>query len=119
MGVMASTTWYLTDEALTPRNYPEVALVEADIQTIFSYGLRANSAIEDYTSGTFDKIALDVNDLIVHVSLCRSVCNILGSAPSVCYDVLSEIRNIQSSLQQLVYIKSRHGSVYIGNPTKM
>jgi hypothetical protein len=119
MSIMESTTWYLPDEVPTPRNYPEVAVTEADIQLIFSYGLRVSSAIEDYTSGAFDKIDIDVNDLLVHIALCRSVCDTLGNAPSVCYDILAEIRNIQSALQQLMYAKNRYGGVYIGTPTRL
>lgn len=117
MGVMASSTMYLPSEVLQYRNYPEVNYALNDINTILDYAMRVNNAITDYVTGVFDKVDVDAHDLQVHIDLCRSVCYTLGTAPNVCYDLLMELRSIQSVMQTVMYTKNRYGDTYVGTPT--
>lgn len=119
MGIMASDTWYLPEEELHYRNYPEVNYAQADIQLILQYAMRVDTAIFDYSNGTFDKIDIDVHDLANYIDLCRSVCSKIGTAPNVCFDILLEIRSIQKILQTLMYAKNKYGNTYIGTPTNL
>ena len=117
MAIMASSTWYLPDEKLSYKNYPELNTVATGINSIIAYAKTVNTAIASYNAGTVDKIDVNMRDVTTYIDLCRSVTGILGNAPNVCFDLLLEIRAVQYELQNLVYNKNRYGSKYIGTPS--
>lgn len=116
--MIMENTHYLPDEELKISNYPEVALVQDEIGLIMGYAMEADQAVFEYNEGLKDKIDLDVVDLQKAIERCRHVCDILGNAPKVCFDLLLEIRELQMSFQELVYLKRRYGDEYIGKPSE-
>jgi len=118
MALMGSTL-YLPEEELNFRNYPEVRTVLPYVQEVITYAAQAVTAIKQYTSGASDRVDLSIVDLQKYTKLCRTVCSTLGSAASVCYELLAELRTIQNTLQTLMYIKNRYGSQYIGAPVSL
>lgn len=117
MGVMESNTWYLPSELLQFRNYPEVNSVSEDIDDIMDYSMHVHLALVGYTEGLYDRVDVDSHNLQKYIDKCRNVCNVLGNAPNVCFDLLLELRGVQNVFQQLLYAKNRFGSQYIGTPT--
>ena len=116
MATMGSTL-YLTKEKLSSRNYPEVSDAMESIQEIITYIASIGSAIEAYTNGSLDHININVSDLQKYTTLCRNICDTLGSAPNVCFDILTELREMQNGMQVLIFVKNRYGNQYIGTPT--
>jgi hypothetical protein len=114
---MPMDTFYLPKEAVNFINFPELRTYKADIETIMEYALRVQTAVADYNEARYDRIDLNMEELHAHIDLCRTVCEALGSAPNVCFDILLEIRNIQQNLQNLAYLKTKFGSAIIGEPT--
>lgn len=108
---------YLPYEELKVSNYPEVAQVLTDIDLIQTYAMTCDQAVLAYNEGTNDKIDLDAVELRREVDRCRRVCDLLGNAPIVCYDLLTEVRAFQMTFQDLLFMKNRFGSEYIGKPT--
>jgi predicted KAP-like P-loop ATPase len=118
MAVMENT-WYLPEEALYFRNYPEVASVMPQLEDILAYAMRVNNAIIDYNSRVFDKIDVDVVALKRYINLCRATAEVLGRANNVCFDLLVELREIQNVFQTVMYLRNRYGSKYVGKPTNV
>lgn len=110
-------THYLPSEELKMSNYPEVRQLEGDIEEIVKYAKLVDATVLAYNNGTVNKIDLDVVILQKMVDNCREVCRVLGRAPNVCYDILLELRNFQMNFQDLIFMKTRFGSEYIGKPT--
>jgi len=116
MAVMSST-YYLPSEELRYRNYPEINTVLTDVNSIISYAKRVNIALVNYNSGAYDKIDVDTVALQNYIDLCRSVNAILGNATNVCYDLLVEIRALQTEFQTIMYLKNKYNNKYVGTPT--
>ena len=114
---MPKDTFYLPQEAVNYINFPELRAYKKDIETLLEYTLRVNTALADYNEGRYDKIDLNMEELKSHINLCRTICEALGNAPKVCFDVLIELREIQMHLQNLLYLKNKYGNRYIGTPT--
>lgn len=115
--MVMDSTYYLPSEELAYRNYPEVQIAQNDINTVTDYVMTVGSALDDYNQGVTDKIDINGDELQSNITLCRSICDTLGNAPRICFDVLLEVRNMQDFLQQLLYIKSTYGNEYIGTPS--
>ena len=113
MGVMERTL-YLQSEDLNFRNYPELQGILNDIQELIGYSTAVSNALNAYVNTITTRINLSIVDLQKYASLCRNLCNTIGNAPNVCYDLLVEMRLIQDTLQTLIYIKNCYGSQYIG-----
>lgn len=111
------TTHYLPHEELKASNYPEIANLMPDIQIIQTYAMTADQAVFAFNEGLVNKIDIDVTDMRKAVDKCRYVCNIIGTAENVCYDLLMELRAMQTNFQELIFMKNRFGSEYIGTPT--
>ena len=110
-------THYLPHEELKITNFPELSLVETELDDIQVYAMRTNLVMTDYTEGRKDKIDVDVEELRKHIALCRYVTDILGRAPNVCFDILMEIRAIQGALHDLLFAYNRFGNEYVGTPS--
>jgi len=110
-------THYLPDEEINFRNYPELYTVWDDLQKINAYATRVHKALADYTSGQYDKIDLNTEELNSYITLCRNVCSVLGQAPKVCFDILLDLRELQYHMQILLYNRRRFGSKFIGTPS--
>lgn len=108
---------YLPHEELKGSNYPEVVSMSADIDAIQNFAKKVDQAVLAYNENVVDKVDLDVMEVQSFVNQCRKVCDVLGNAPNVCYDILLEIRALQMNFQELVFISNRFGSEYIGKPT--
>lgn len=112
MAAMDSTL-YLPNETLYFRNYPEIRPILSDIQSVITYASEVYTAVTDYTNGNTTMINLDVAELQASIDLCRSICQTLGTASNVCYDLLVELRSILSVFQTLMYVNSRYKGQYI------
>lgn len=117
MSIMENT-WYLPEEKLQFRNYPEVHAVSDSIDSLLDFGMTVASALQYYNEGTANKIDIDISALQKSILLCRSVCNTLGTAPKICFDILTELHKLQDIMQNLLYIRNRYGDQYIGKPTE-
>ena len=116
MAVMVSTL-YLAKEELNLSNYPEIRGILKDVQELISYAIGVSTVMGDYISGIYDRMDINIADLQKYIVVCRSLCDVLGTSPNVCYDLLTELRLIQNSMQTLIFIKNRYGTQYIGTPT--
>ena len=112
-------TWYLPEEELQYRNYPEVHGVMDNINRLVYYAMSLSIVLDDYNNAVADRIDIDVVDLQKNITLCRSITDVLGNAPQVCFDLLMELRTIQDTMQTLLYAYNRFGSQYIGKPTDL
>jgi hypothetical protein len=108
---------YLPSEVVNYTNFPELRTHREDIELIQTYAKRVDLALADYEAGNYDRIDLNADELSTNVDLCRSVCDRLGTAPSVCYDVLLILREIQTTMQNVLHLKVKYGDLYVGKPT--
>lgn len=115
MPIMKSTL-YLPGEKLNNGNYPEVGAAADDIQELISFSMKVLTALSSYIDGTYDKIYVDMIAVADYIQKCRLICESLGNASNVCFDLLIELRGIQETLQTLVYINNRYGDQFIGAP---
>jgi hypothetical protein len=111
------TTCYLPDEEPYIRNYPEIADVSLDIENLIAFGTRIGNAIDAYVSEKYDRVDIDIIELQKSIDLCRETCTYLSSAPKVCFDMLLELRELQSLMQLFLYLKDRYGNQFVGKPT--
>lgn len=111
-------THYLPHEELKITNYPELSMVESEIDAIQVFAMRTNLALADYNEGRKDKVDIDVEQLRKHIELCRYVTDILGRASNVCFDILMDIRQVQHALYDVLFAYQRFGSEYVGTPTQ-
>lgn len=116
MAIM-ETTWYLPKERLYYTNYPEVHELLDQINDIEDYAKRVGVALNDYNSGTYNKIDVNIVTLQGYIDKCRSVTGTLGRAANVCFDLLIELRQIQTILQTIMFAYNRYGDQYVGTPT--
>ena len=116
MGTMDSVL-YLPEEVLNFTNYPEIKDIVPDISALIAYASKANTALQAYLSGVSDKIDLNISELSAYIVSCRNICNIIGTAPNVCFDILVDMRELQDILQTFAYVKNRYGNQYVGSPT--
>lgn len=114
---MPLETFYLPSEAVNYINYPELRTAKPDIEAIMEYAMRVNLAVADYDEARFDRIDVNMEEVQRNIELCRRVCETLGTAPKVCFDILLDIRDIQNTLQNLVYLKRTTGNSIIDTPT--
>lgn len=112
------STNYLPDESFSFLNYPEIEQQLSSIEELLDYALMVNTAINDYNSGTYDKIDVNVTELNQYLQICKDIINILGNAPKVCFEVLLQLREIQKAFQTLLYINRRYHGEYIGIPSE-
>ena len=112
-----TSTWYLTSEQLSYKNYPVLSNIIDDVNKIIAYAKSTNSAMTAYYSGTYNKIDVNIIELNNYIELCRTVCAAISNSSAVCYDLLLDIREIQATLQELWYAKNRYGDQYVGTPT--
>lgn len=112
-------THYLPSEELKKNNYPEVVKVQADIDLIISYAMVVDLAVMEYNEGLKDKIDVSIVELQKTIDRCRAVCEVLGKSSNVCFDVLLEIRTLQANFQDILFIRRRFGSEYVGNPSEV
>jgi hypothetical protein len=110
-------TYYLPGEVLSNGNYPEVNGVIDDINDILDFVMNSVRKLDLYLNGSSDKIDVDIVSLPGYIDKCRNVCETLGNASNVCFDLLIDLRKVQECLQTLTYIKNRYGSQYIGTST--
>lgn len=108
---------YLPHEVLKITNYPELSTVAKEIDAIRVFAMRLSILLADYNEGQADKISVDVEDLRSTIGLCRTVCDVLGRAPNVCFDVLAEIRTLQIAFHDVLFAHERFGSEYVGTPS--
>lgn len=114
---MLETSIYLPSEVANLTNYPELRAQRANLTAIMDYALRATSALADYNEARYDKIDLNAGEIRQAIALCRSTSEVLGTAPKVCFDILLEIRTVQEDLQNLLFLRVKYGTKYIGVPT--
>jgi hypothetical protein len=113
MAVMNSCTYYLPKEELKLKNYPEVEAISSNIQALISYVMEVQKAIDNYSNNIADKVIIDIVSLKRYINAAEEITNILGNANNVCFDILVEIRQLQSVLQNILYIYNRYGNQYI------
>jgi hypothetical protein len=104
-------------EVLNYTNFPELRTQRNNIEALQTYAMRMNEAITDFESGKYDKIALSDSELQTNIDLCRTVCEALGNASNVSFDVLMTLRDIQTTMQNVMYLKTTYGDLYVGTPT--
>lgn len=109
--------YYLPKEITNTINFPELRTVAADVSQVVIYSNLAQLALSDYQSGKVNRINLNSDDLQSNVNTCRGICETLGKAPNVCYDILLSVRAIQMNLQNLIFLKRKFGDTYVGVPT--
>jgi hypothetical protein len=114
---MPLDNFYLPKESVTLVNYPVLREQRDNIEQILIYVLRVESALVDYNEARYDKVDLNTDEINQYVDLCRTVTYALGTAESVPYDILIELRNIQAQLYSLVYINRQEGTTVFGTPT--
>lgn len=114
---MMEPSHYLPSEELKGVNYPEVKGVQEDLDRIFDFAMQVDRSVYEYISGDVDRIDLNSVAIAEYVSLCRSVCETLGNADRVCFDILLEVRRLQDSFQELLFLKRRFGDEYVGTPS--
>lgn len=110
-------THYLPSEVLKNSNYPELKAVEGKLDGVMLYAMRVDSALHAYSTGTTNRIDVDPTELRKWIEQCREVCEVLGNAPRVCFDVLMELRSMQTSFQELLFMHNRYGNEYVGVPS--
>jgi hypothetical protein len=98
-------------------NFPEVRLQKDNITAVMSYSLTAQAALTDYNNGTYDRIDLNSDEIQSNIDLCRSICDVLGNANNVCFDVLLDVREIEKSLLKVLFLKRKYGNQIVGTPT--
>lgn len=115
---MSIEQFYFPNKVVNYTNFPELRMYKADIERIIVYAIRAELALADYSKARYDRVDLNMEEIQTHIDLCRQVCEGLGLAGNVCFDVLLEVRTIQEQLQNLSYLKRKFGSGIVGEPTK-
>ncbi len=109
--------YYLPHELVNYTNYPELLTYRQDIEDLLNYSLTVHNALQDYNEGIYDRIDVNMEEVQNHITLCRTLSDVLGKAPRVCFDVLLEIRVIQEHLHKLVFLKNTYGNQYVGTPS--
>lgn len=105
-------------EMPSKRNFPEAWALRQEIQDITQYTLGVQDALALYNEGVHDKIDVNTAELQNYIIRFRSVCDTLGAAPNVFFDVLLELRAMQGVLQDVLRLSTHYGSLYVGTPTK-
>lgn len=101
--------FYLPRESLTLVNYPVLREQREQIENMLVYALQVQTAITDYNEAKVDHIDVNMDELDTRVGTCRQVCEALGTADQVPFDILIELRMIQVELQHLVYLYRLEG----------
>jgi hypothetical protein len=94
-------------------NFPEVATVSADIGLIYTYAQKVQEAINAYNDRRAEKVYLNIAELRNVLETSHNVCDVLGRAPNVCYDILINIRAIQEGFNDLLYSHTANGNEYV------
>jgi len=110
--MIMDSVFYLPQEMPSLYNYPELEIVKEDLLNILSYSIKTDAEIKKYENNEVEQIELGLKELTNYIELCRQVCEVLGKANNVCFDVLLEVRNIQDSLQQTRYLYNNHREKY-------
>ena len=103
---------YLDSEVLKHSNYPEGNVLAADLARLDEFFRTLNSAIAAYTEGEYEKVYLDDNEVTIHINLCQSVLETLGTAENPCFDILINIRQMLAVMYEIKYMMKRFGSMY-------
>lgn len=114
---MPLDNFYLPKESVTLVNFPVLREQRDNIEKILIYILRVETALVDYNEARYDKVDLNTDEINQYVELCRTVTGALGTAESVPYDILIELRSIQSQLHNLVYLNRQEGKAVFGTPS--
>lgn len=112
-------TYYLPKESPTFVNFPVLRDEKTNIELITAYALRAYSALSDYNEALFDRVDINTDELEQYIILCRQICNSLGTADNIPFDILLELRSVLTSLYQLRQLYNDLGSVVIGKPSEV
>lgn len=108
---------YLPSEVINYTNFPELRKYKKSIEAVQTYAMRVNDAVTGYNSGKYNRIDLNASELLSNIDLCRSICGVLGASTNVCYDVLFVLREIQTTLQNILYLNTAYGDLYVGTPS--
>lgn len=114
---MALDTFYIPTNTPNLINFPVLRSQQANINALMTYALRVSSALADYNSGKYNKIDLNMGELQQNIDLCRSTCYTLGTASSIPFDVLVELRKFQDQFQNVMTIYRVKGAAVVGTPT--
>jgi hypothetical protein len=115
---MPLDTFYLPKESISFGNFPVLRDVQTDLESIMTFALRVNSALIDYNEAKYDKIDVNMDEVGRNIDLCRATCSTLGLADKVPYDILLEVRSIQTQLQSIRVMYRTMGKDVIGVPNK-
>jgi hypothetical protein len=115
---MPLDTFYLPKESPSFVNFPVLRDEQVNIETLVSFALRVNSALVDYIEARYSKIDLNMDEVEQHITLCRGVCERLGMADNVPFDVLLELRVFQKQFQNIRLLYRTQGKNLIGTPDK-
>lgn len=115
---MMELSHYLPNEVLNVANFPEINAVKSDISILENFAMAVGIAVSTYNEGVTDKINVNQIKLEENIKRCRNVCEVLGSQPAPCFDVLLKIRELQMDFQELLYAHRSQENIFLGEPTK-
>jgi len=97
-------------------NFPEVAVLEDQLITFFTYVEEVNSAVSAFQSREADKVYLNIAELQTALDNSYSITDVLGRADNVCFDLLMNIRDIQENLLEILYSYNSEGDYLVSTP---
>lgn len=94
-------------------NYPEVAELEPKLNDLFTYLEFVTSAVSAFQENEADKIYLNVAEIDRKLDLIYEICDVLGRADNVCFDILMNVRSVQEILHEIKFAWLSQGDLLV------
>lgn len=96
-------------------NFPEVAVIEDQLNHFFSYVEKVNSAVSAFQTRDADKVYVNIAELETELSKSFDMTDILGRADNVCFDLLLNMRDMQENLLEILYTYRSEGDYLVSS----
>jgi hypothetical protein len=96
----------------------ELSKEKESIAKIFNYLEYVGIIIDEYNTGTADKVNVNVTEMQAYIAECRRLCEVFSAGSIACIDILMELRKAQFALQNIWYL-STFGNKFIGIPSSV
>lgn len=111
-----SPTHYLPHEEITYANYPELLTVRPQLEDLQQRLEAIITAASEFEDGLADRIYLDISEVQKTLKLAYDISEVLGKAPRPCFDILTEIRDVQESLHEILFSNRYEGNEVVADP---
>lgn len=105
----------LPDEEYKYSNFPELAQVQDEMNTLRAYMETVFTAMSLFEERQEDRIYLNIAELKDMLDMTYRVTDILGRADNVCFDILMNLRTMQEYLHELLYSYRTEGNLYVSD----